>query len=43
MSYPERKSNTRHKPDIQMCQFMEHAKLGGNGGDFIEGQADITN
>lgn len=42
-SHWERKSNTHHKPDIQMCQFMKRAQLQGNRRDFIEAKVDITN
>lgn len=43
ISYWERESNTHHKPDIQMCQFVEHTKLQGNRWDSIEAKVDITN
>lgn len=43
ISYRERESNTHHKPDIQMCQLVEHTKLQGNGWDSIEAKVDITN
>lgn len=36
-------STTHHQPEIQMCQFLEQAQLRGDGGDFVEAQADITN
>lgn len=32
-----------HQPEIQMGQFLEQAQPRGNGGDFVEAQADITN